>query len=143
MGLGLYRKEPLHPPVLPVGVPLRQRATVHGIAVKGVVKTCREGRDGQEVLTHLTRGFSHSPSHLGFTNPPLAAGSDASRCFPLWEGDGKHVGNKETGAAAAQLSRALCELSQPGAVHCQGLCSGKLRGTTKPQPGRSSHCLSL
>lgn len=45
MGLGLYRKEPLHPPVLPVGVPLRQRATVHGIAVKGVVKTCREGKE--------------------------------------------------------------------------------------------------
>lgn len=44
VGLGPYRKEPLHPPVLPVGVPLRQRAAVHGVTVKGVIKTCREGR---------------------------------------------------------------------------------------------------
>lgn len=43
-------------------------------------------------------------------------------CIPallsLWEGDGKRFGCSQTltGVAAAQVSRALCELGQPGSI---------------------------
>lgn len=50
--LATYRKEPLCPPALPVGVPLRQRAAVRRVAVKGVVGTCdkRRGEAGSRAL---------------------------------------------------------------------------------------------
>lgn len=43
--LATYRKETLHSPVLPIGVPLRQRAAVNRVAVKGVIEACN-GRRG-------------------------------------------------------------------------------------------------
>ena len=73
--LGSYRKEPLHSPVLPVGVPLCQGATVNRVAVKGVIKTCSERRetDSRSLSTSLDISVTHqvkwvllSPVGCGF-----------------------------------------------------------------------------
>lgn len=104
--LGSYRKEPLHSPVLPVGVSLRQGAAVNRVAVKGIVKTCSERTEMGSRFSPISDRFLLPTKPLGFYYPLLAGALGASLHFPLQEGGGKHFHNRETEAAAIEIPRA-------------------------------------
>lgn len=104
--LGSYRKEPLHSPVLPVGVSLRQGAPINRVAVKGVIKTCSERREMCSRSSPTSERFLLPTKSLGFYYALLAGALGASLLFPLQEGGGKHFHNKETEAAAIEVPRA-------------------------------------
>lgn len=80
--LGSYRKEPLHSPVLPVGVSLCQRATVNGIAVKGVIKTYSERREMScsSSSTSLELSVMHYATWVFL--PPTSCGFGCITVFP-------------------------------------------------------------
>lgn len=107
-----------------------QRGNRHGHQIL----TTRSSPTSPEVsLTHqVPWNLPRLPSLLGLWVWMHAGTSLSGRVMGR-----KHFGNKETRVAAAQLSRALPELGQPGSS------PGKPHGTTKPQPGSSSHCPSL
>lgn len=134
--LGSYRKEPLHSPVLSVGVSLCQGATVNGVAVEGVIKTCHKRREmgSRSSSTPLEVSVTRqaiwvllSPAYCGF-------GRMTALCSPggWWE-----ALCQQGGKSCCYLCFAECcasWVSQP-AVNCQGLHSGNLHGTAKPRLG--------
>lgn len=110
---GPYREEPLHPPVLAVGVPLRQRAAVRGVAVKGVVKTCREAGEVASSSSPSSPELSATTKSLGMDRFPSGCGFG---CIPALPALGWERFGKEEQSCCCSALRALCELGQPGSA---------------------------